>query len=88
MKQIEIKKEFKDLIPPLSDEELETLERSILDVGITDDIQVWHDIIIDGHNRFNIALKHDLKYNTKELKFDDENDVVEYLSKIKNKKLI
>jgi hypothetical protein len=78
-RRLEINEEFKELIPPLNTYEYKLLEENILDNGITDDIQIWNSFIIDGHNRYEIAQKHNLTFNTKELEFDNEEDVKIYI---------
>lgn len=72
---INIKKEFKDLIPLLTSEEYEQLEQSILNEGVREKILVWNNFIVDGHNRFEIATKHNINYETQIMQFDNENDV-------------
>ena len=71
-----IDNEFRDLIPPLSDDERKQLEENILHDGIRDPLVVWngHGIIVDGHNRFSIAQKHGLTFKTTELQFADRNE--------------
>ena len=70
-----INKEFELLLRPLTESEFEKLENSCLKEGIRDSIITWNGFIIDGHNRYNIAKKHKLKYTTIEKKFKNENDV-------------
>lgn len=58
-----INKELRDLIPPLSEEEYQQLEENIVAEGIRDPLVVWRqpdgrDMLIDGHNRWNISLHH------------------------------
>jgi len=58
-----INKELRDLIPPLSEEEFEQLEKNVIAEGIRDPLVVWkqpdgHDMLIDGHNRFFISAHH------------------------------
>ena len=76
---INIKDEFKNLIPPLSKDELDILEQSILENGITDPIQTWNGFIVDGHNRFDISKKHKITYAIKKLDFESEEDVKIYI---------
>jgi len=67
--------EFKNLIPPLTNEEYNLLERSILEEGVRDPLVIYGDLmIVDGHNRFEIAQKHNLDFKTvsKEFKNMDE----------------
>lgn len=76
---MQIKKEFKDLIPPLSQEEFKQLEENCLKEGIRDAIVTWQGFIIDGHNRYEISQRHGLKYQTIEKAFESENDVIEWM---------
>lgn len=51
--------EFEEKIPRLSEEEFQLLEQLILEEGrIKDPIVTWNGIIVDGHNRYRIMLKH------------------------------
>ena len=72
---MKIKEEFKKLIPALSVEEYKQLEENCLAEGIRESIITWNGYIIDGHNRYEIALKHDLKYESIDKSFDSEVDV-------------
>jgi hypothetical protein len=47
--------ERKSLIPPLSEEERQGLEASILAKGARDQVVVWGNIIVDGYNRYDIC---------------------------------
>lgn len=71
---INTKSEFSNLIPPLQPEEYILLEESIKNEGLRDPILVWNNIIIDGHNRFQICNKYKIKYHTKDIKFDSEDE--------------
>lgn len=75
--QLTINPEFESLIPPLTKEEFEQLEKNILAEGIRESLVTWNGFIIDGHNRFRIAEKHGLEYDVKEKEFasDDEAKV-------------
>lgn len=72
---MQIKDEFKKLIPALSVEEFTQLEQNCLAEGIRDAIITWNDFIIDGHNRYEIAQKHGLKFKTQSKEFASELDV-------------
>lgn len=76
---MKIKEEFKNLIPALSAEEFKQLEENCLADGIREAIITWHGYIIDGHNRYEIATKHKLKYESIEKSFDSEEDVKEWM---------
>jgi len=71
MQELIIDKEFKELIPPLTEEERKQLEQSLLKEGCRDAIVVWNGIIIDGHNRYEICKKHGIPFET--LKKDFKN---------------
>ena len=73
---IEIKEEFKKLIPALTAEEFKQLEENILKDGIRDPLVLWNGYLIDGHNRYQIAFKHGLEYKTIDKEFKDEDEVI------------
>lgn len=75
MIKLKLNEEFKALIPSLSKDEYEGLEKSILKEGIREPIFIWNGVIVDGHNRYSIAKKHDLEFKTKNLYFEDESEV-------------
>lgn len=72
---MKIDNEIKSFIPELSKEEFNQLEESIKNEGCRDAIVLWGDIIVDGHNRFSICEKHDIKYRTIQREFTDKNAV-------------
>ena len=64
----QIDPEFKSLIPPLSTEERAQLEQNILQARkCRDAIVLWQGIIIDGHNRYEICVKHGIEFEIIEL---------------------
>ena len=77
--------EFKSLIPPLSPDEYSQLEENIVRDGIRDPLVVWHvpngdDILIDGHNRFEISIKHaGIPFQIKRMTFDLRKDVIRWI---------
>ncbi len=76
---LKINQKFKDLLDPLSDEELSQLEESILSDGVRESIKAWNNQIIDGHNRHAICQKHDLPYPVMNMFFADEDAVLEWI---------
>tara|TARA_R110002074_G_scaffold315759_1_gene486163 strand:+ start:18 stop:530 length:513 start_codon:yes stop_codon:yes gene_type:complete len=76
---VNIKKEFKDLIPPLTNEEFKQLENNCLEEGIRETILTWNGFIIDGHNRFEIASRWNLDFETESKYFKDEEAVKEWM---------
>jgi len=76
MQILQISEGFQKLIPPLSLEELITLEESLKREGCRDPLVVWNDTIIDGHHRYAICRKHNISFNTVENKdLETELDV-------------
>lgn len=76
---IQIDQEFKDLIPALTEEEYKQLEANILSEGIRDSLLVWNGILIDGHNRYEIATKHGLSYDVQEKEFADRAEAERWI---------
>lgn len=75
---MKIDNEFKNLIPPLSTDEYKQLEENILRDGIRDPLVVWsqEEILVDGHNRYEIAQKHNLPFATKCVDFKDRDEAM------------
>jgi len=61
---IVVNEELKAYIDPLTAEEYEALERSILAEGCRDALVLWGDVLVDGHNRYGICRKHGLPFQT------------------------
>lgn len=74
MTELKINPKFRDLIPPLSTDEYEQLEKNLLADGIREPLVVWGNALIDGHNRYRIALKHNLPFETVQKEFADEDE--------------
>lgn len=73
--ELRINPEFRELIHPLSEIEFKQLEKNILGEGIRDPLCVWEGTLIDGHHRYQIAQKHNLAFETKELPLNSADDV-------------
>lgn len=81
-KDLIIDKEFEKLIPPLTKEEYNTLQENCLNDGIREPISKWNNIIIDGHNRFNISKNNGwLDFETVDYteRFQDRGQVIEWM---------
>lgn len=73
---IVVNEELKAYIDPLSADEHEALERSILAEGCRDALVLWGDLLIDGHNRYGICQKHGVAFDTVQAKhFQTMDDV-------------
>lgn len=76
-----IDNEFKQLIPPLTADEYAGLEASLLTEGCRDALVVWNDILVDGHNRYEICQKHGIAFQTVQKDFADRQAVLEWIIK-------
>lgn len=70
---MKILEEFRNLIPPLTDDEYKQLEENILADGIRDPLVLWGDVLVDGHNRYAIAQKHGLEFRTVQREFENDD---------------
>ena len=76
--ELEIKQEFFNLIPPLSQDEVQSLILSLRAEGCRQPIIVWKgkNIIVDGHNRYAICTKLKIPFEVEGIEFKDENEVM------------
>ena len=82
---IKIEPDFRDLLNPLSEEEYNALEASILKDGVEDPLKVWNGILVDGHNRLEICKKHGIEnFPVKEKHFESKSDAMNWI--IENQK--
>lgn len=81
MRQLTIDPEFRDKIPPLSEDEFSKLEQNILEDGeVREPLVVWHNTIIDGHHRYKIVQKHpEIPFKVKQMDFPDKWAAMAYL---------
>lgn len=61
---ITINEELRSFIDPLTHNEYAALERSLLAEGCRDALVLWGDVLIDGHNRYEICSKHGIDFKT------------------------
>ena len=80
---LKIDPEFQGKIPPLTFEELEQLEKNIVNDGkVINPIIVWNGVIVDGHNRYTILRKHpDIPYTVHEKEFADRYEAIIWICK-------
>ena len=74
--KLQIDPEFKDLIPALSQEEFEALKENLSLYGCRDRLVVWkdHNILLDGHHRYQICTDLVLPYKTEEIELSSRFD--------------
>lgn len=75
--------EFQALIPPLSSDEREGLERSLLAEGCRDALVVWREqgILLDGHNRYALCRLRGIEFRTVELSFDTRDAAADWMDR-------
>ena len=61
---ITVNEELLAYIDPLTPEEHDALERSLLAEGCRDALVLWGEVLVDGHNRHRICSKHGIPFNT------------------------
>lgn len=82
MKQVwKIDPEFRRLSVPLSPEEENRLENSLLREGCREPIVVWHGCILDGHKRYEICNYEEMEYETVEMDFATKDEVLLWVCK-------
>lgn len=69
--------ELNEVLPKLSDADYKALEQSLLTDGFKGaPIMVWGDIIVDGHNRYEICNKHNIPYEVKSIEFASKEEAI------------
>ena len=61
---ITINDELRSFVDPLTPIEYAALERSLLAEGCRDALVLWGEVLIDGHNRYEICRKHGIEFRT------------------------
>lgn len=70
---------FLELIQPRDEKYIEELEEDIFDHGCHDAVCVWGNILIDGHLRYSICKKWDIRFNIRRLIFQSRDEAESYL---------
>lgn len=75
--------EFEAKCPPLTEEEFQQLEENILEEGLVlMPLIVWNNTIIDGHNRYKIAMANPgIEFRTHEKVFDNRYEALSWICK-------
>jgi|LSQX01.2.fsa_nt_gb hypothetical protein len=76
---LKIDPHFQRLIPPLTKDEFEQLEKNILSEGCRDPICVWNNIILDGHNRYAICKKYRLQFRVRSIDIKNRHDAISWI---------
>ena len=76
MPEVIIDKEFQLLLPALDKVTYAWLEENILQYGCREPLVLWDGILIDGHNRYEICMKHDIPFNTTSMEFETRDNAL------------
>ena len=76
---LKIDPEFKTLIWPLRKEEYLQLEVNLTIDGCRDPIITWNNIIIDGHNRYEICNRLHIPYAVREMPFENRERAIVWI---------
>lgn len=77
--EIRVDPELRSLIPPLTVEERTQLEENIKRDGCRDPLVLWDDVLIDGHNRFEICTNLSLPFQTKEIVLESRDEAKSWI---------
>lgn len=85
IEEIKVLREFEILLPKNTEIVKEQLEKSILRYGVKDPLIITkindRNLLIDGHHRLEIIIKHDLDFNCVFLDFKTKEEVKEWMIK-------
>lgn len=76
---LRIDPDFHAYVPALSEEERAQLEENLVAEGCRDPLVVWGDVIVDGHNRFEICSRLNIPFQTVEKDFADRDAALDWM---------
>lgn len=79
MSDIVINEKFRTLIPPLNKAEYTELEKSLIKEGCREPLITWNGYLIDGHNRYEICTRLNIKYKVTNMPFESEEDAISWI---------
>ena len=79
MADIVINEKFITLIPPLNKAEYTELEKSLIKEGCREPLITWNGYLIDGHNRYEICTRLNIKYKVTNMPFESEEDAISWI---------
>lgn len=77
--QLTIDKEFQSLLLPLTPDEYQQLKQNIIEDGCREPLVIWNNIIVDGHNRYQICTHNDIPFTTVSKDFADREAVKDWI---------
>lgn len=77
--KLKIDRDFKRLIPPLSVDERKQLEENLIQDGCRDALIVWDDILIDGHNRYEVCTRNEIPFSIENIQLSSREEAVAWI---------
>lgn len=79
--EIKRSKILESMIWPFSEEEHQSLEQRICQSGRCEPFHIWHDVLLDGFQTFQICQVHGIPFQTYELHFKNWEEVIIWVCK-------
>lgn len=77
--KLKIDKNFKRLIPPLSEEKLCLLEQDLIRDGCREPLSVWNGTILDGHNRYEICTRLKISFSIQRISLKSHEEAIVWI---------
>lgn len=77
--EIIIDEEIKNRLWKLNETESENLKQSLIKEGCRDALILWNNILIDGHNRFEICKEYNIEFTTINKSFNNKIEVLKWI---------
>jgi len=77
--RLKVEERFKKLIPPLSEEELKQLEENIIRDGCREPLSIWNNIILDGHNRYEICTRLQIPFSIVRISLRNREEAIAWI---------
>ena len=71
-----VDEEFQSILPVLDEETYAMLEENLLQNGCVYPLVLWENILIDGHNRYEICTKHEIPFSTVSKEFESRDEAL------------
>ena len=77
--RLKVEERFKKLIPPLSEEEFKQLEENIIRDGCREPLSIWNNIILDGHNRYEICTRLQIPFSIVRISLRNREEAIAWI---------
>lgn len=79
-REYRIDPDLNKVLPELSEDDYKELENSLLKDGYKGaPIMIWGNLIVDGHNRYEICQKHNIPFDVKAVDFSNKEDAIQWM---------